>query len=554
MRRGFRGVAILVVLVALASFAVMAGTASAGTARQADKTSFVEADIGGITTLDWAQAYQGDPVRHVSFELGGSLVEWDTSKLRAAGCNQFGTVADIKPGVAESWKWDAPSSSWIFKLRATAKSPAGNVIQSEDVRWNFERLIYYKQAVANFLMNNVALYGTVAGDVSTNPIKVIDKSTFALKVKTKTALDIAILTLLWFIPVDSVEAKKHATADDPYAAAWLKTNRPAYGPFQVSGFAPGSAVFMTANKNYWGPRGNIKKVIIKSIPDASTRRSLLEAGKVDMAQRLTFSDYIALTQKGKASGVKVSRCFSGDRTTILLSFRNKTLANLKVRQAIQLATNRAELAKGGYLGQYPPAIHGASAVVPYTRSAATKFPAVDIVKAKALLAEAGVPNGFDLPLIIHPSRPGPEVDQISVLWKAQMAKIGINVQIQLAPSAADFSNQFFAGNYQAMLYLEPPAVGDPFYSLNLYNTTASFQNTFGYNNAEYDKLVGEIRVTPPGKAREAKIAKVAQIIVETVPVIYVTDNIFLHAVRDRFTGWTYPPNGELYVYTLTATK
>ena len=554
MRRGFRGVAAIVAFVALASFAVMAGTASASTARQTDKTSFVVADIGSITTLDWAQAYQGDPVRHVAFELGGSLVEWDTSKLRDAGCNQFGTVNDIKPGVAESWTWDAAKSSWIFKLRANAKSPTGNVIDAEDVRWSFERLIYYKQAVANFLMNNVALYGTVAGDITTNPISVIDKSTFALKVKAKTALDIAILTLLWFIPVDSVEAKKHATTDDPYAKAWLTFNRPAYGPFQVAGFAPGSAVFMTANPNYWGPRGNIKKAIIKSIPDASTRRSLLEAGKVDFAHRLTFSDYIALTQKGKSSGVAVQRCFSGDRTTILLSFRNKTLANPKVRLALQLATDRGELAKAGYLGQYPRATNGASAIVPYKRSAATKFPAVDVTQAKALLAEAGFPSGFNLPLIIHPSRPGPEVDQLSVTWKAQMAKIGVNVQIQLAPSAADFSNQFFAGNYQAMLYLEPPAVGDPFYSLNLYNTTASFQNTFGYNNAEYDRLVGEIRVTPPSPAREARIAKVAQIIVETVPVIYVTDNIFLHAVRDRFTGWIHPPNGEIYIYTLTATK
>ncbi len=554
MSKGIGKVAVLVVLVALASLSVLASMASAATERRADKTSFVIADVGGISTLDWAQAYQGDPERHVALELGGSLVEWDTSKLRKSGCNQFATVADIKGGVAESWKFDPATSGWIFKLRSNAKSPAGNTISSEDVRWTFERQIFYKQAVGMFLMNNVAFYGVTPGDVSTNPIEVIDKSTFRLKVKQQTALDIAILTFIMFIPIDSVEAKKHATTSDPYAAAWLKTNNPGYGPWQVSGFAPTSAVFMTPNPNFWGPRGNLKKLIVKSVPDASTRRQLLEAGKADMAWRLSFSDYSALTQKGKSSGVEVQRCLSGDRTTILLNFKNKTLAIPKVREAIQLATNRGELAKGGYLGQYPASSNGASVVVPYKRSALTKFPAVDVVKAKALLTEAGFPNGFDLPLTIHPSRPGPEVDQISVLWKAQLAKIGINVQIVLASSTADFSSAFFAGNYQAMLYLEPPAVGDPFYSLNLYNTTASFQNTFGYKNAEYDRLVGEIRVTPPGPQREARIAKVAQIIVETVPVIYVTDNIFIHAVRDRFTGWTHPPNGELYAYTLTATK
>ncbi len=554
MRRTFGRVGTALAVAALAALGVFATTASASTSAKQDKTSFVYADVGGITTLDWSQVYQGNPMRNAGFELQGTLFEWDMSKLRGAGCNQMGGPADVKGQLAESATWDAASSSWIIKLK-NVKSDAGNTLSSEDVRWTFDRLIANRQTVVNFLMNSVAFYGTTIGDVKTNPIEPIDKSSFRLKVKARTAVDIAVLTWFQTRIIDSTEAKKHVTSADPYANTWLKTNAPGYGPWTVSGFAPGSALFLTPNKNYTGPRGNIKKLIIRAIPDASTRRQLLESGQVDFADRLTFSDYASLTQKGtKNTGVRITRCFSADRTTMILNFKDKTLANPKVRQAIQLATDRTELAKAAYLGQYLASKHGVGASYQFKKSDKTAFPKVDVTKAKALLAEAGFPNGFNMNLTISPSRPGPEVDQLSVLIKAQLAKIGINVNIQLIAGSADFNAAFFAGNYQAMLYLEPPAIADEFYSLNLYNTTASFQNTFGYNNAQYDKLVGEIRVTPAGASRTARVGKVAELIVETVPVVYITDNIFLHAVRDRFSGWVFPPNGHVYVHTLTALK
>ena len=554
MRTTFGRSTALIVLVTLFVLGAVATTASASTSIRNDKSTFIFADVGTVTTLDLTQVYQGDPMRNVGFELGGTLFAWDMSKMRGAGCNQMAGPSDVKPELAESATWEPATSSWLIKLKSM-KSDAGNPLTAADVKFTFDRLILERQSVFNFLANSVASYGTVLGDITSNPVQIVNNSTVRFKVKARTATDLAVLTWMQTRIIDSVEAKKHATESDPWAKAWLQRNSPGYGPWKVSGFAPGSTLFLTANPNYWGPRGNLKKLVIRAVPDASTRRQLLETGKVDFAEKLSFSDYSSLTQKGtKTTGVKITRCFSANRTTMLLNQKDKTLANLKVRQAIQLAVDRGELAKAAYLGQYLASKHGVGASYQYKKSDKTAFPKVDVAKAKALLAEAGFPNGFKMNLTISPSRPGPEVDQLSVLMKAQLAKIGIDVNIVLIASSADFNAAFFAGNYQAMLYLEPPAIADEFYSLNLYNTTASFQNTFGYNNAQYDKLVGEIRVTPAGAARTARVAKVAEIIVETVPVVYITDNIFLHAVRDRFTGMVFPPNGHVYVHTLTATK
>ena len=313
MRRVFSRVTIAALVVALASLAVMAAGASAANNRAQDKTSFVYGAEGGFTTLDWSQVYQGSPMRSAGFELGGMLFAWDTSKLRGAGCNQFAGAADIKPELAESATYDDAAKAWTIKLRPNAKGPNGNAVTADDVKYTFDRIIFNKQSVSNFLMNSVAYYGTTIGDVATNPIEVVNASTFKLKVKVKTALDLTVLTWMQFRILDSKEAKSHATSDDPWSNAWLKNNNPGYGPWQISGWSPGSGLFLTQNPNYWGPRGTIKKLIIKSIPDASTRRQLLEAGKVDFAARLTYSDYIALTQKGtKSTGVKVQRCFAAD--------------------------------------------------------------------------------------------------------------------------------------------------------------------------------------------------------------------------------------------------
>jgi peptide/nickel transport system substrate-binding protein len=79
---------------------------------------------------------------------------------------------------------------------------------------------------------------------------------------------------------------------------------------------------------------------------------------------------------------------------------------------------------------------------------------------------------------------------------------------------------------------------------------ASLRDTFGASNAEYERLLARIRLTPPGPARRRQVTRAAEIVVATVPVLPLTDNLFVRAVRTSYTGWIHPPNGELYVHLL----
>ena len=559
MWRASRVAAPIVVAVVVAALG-MTGAGSAATSNTSKRaggasakvnTSFVYGSEGGITTLNWGAPFQGTPEREIGSEMGGMLYAWDVSKLRGNGCDQLPGVGDVKGDLVQSAKWDPKSSSYIITLRNT-KSENGNPLTSADVKFTFDHLIAAKTSVAALLMNTVADYGITLGDTSTDPFQPVNKQTVRLHVVRKTPFDLAILTWPSFRILDSVAVKQHATTSDPYADAWLQNNNPGFGPWKVSGFAPGSAVFLTRNPNYWGPRGNIKKEIIKNIPDGSTRAQLLAAGQLDYAANLSYSDYISLTKKGPSSGVAVQRCFSANRTTLVLNFKDPILGNQMVRQAISMAIDRSALNKAGYLGQFLPARYGVGTQYSFTKSAAVAYPPVNIAKAKALLAAAGYPNGFQMTMLMSLGRPGPEALPLSVLIKSELAQIGIDVTIQQIASTTDFLGAFTAGNYQAMLYLEPPAISDPYYSLNLLNASDSFQDTFQYHNAEYDQLVGQLRFMAPGPARDAVVTKLSSIVVDTVPVVYLTDNIFLHAVRNRFTGWTHSPSGDIYAYLLKA--
>jgi peptide/nickel transport system substrate-binding protein len=112
--------------------------------------------------------------------------------------------------------------------------------------------------------------------------------------------------------------------------------------------------------------------------------------------------------------------------------------------------------------------------------------------ARKLLAEAGVPNGFEATMMIHSSRPGPHAEQVAVQLQSQLAAVGLKWRIQVASSAAEFASRYQDRKYETVLNLDPPAIADPLYTLVNYNASTAAQNTHGYSNKEYDALVEEL--------------------------------------------------------------
>lgn len=490
------------------------------------------------TILD-PSVHQGDPSRHVGFELGSTLFAYDVENLADAGCTQLAGAGDIRGELAESWEYAEDGKSIRVTLR-DIKSARGNQLTSADVDWSFDRMIALEVGNPNLLMFNVA-------DYAEDPIVPIDDRTFEIRLNRQTALDLAILTWYQFRILDSTEIKKHVTEDDPWGKEWLANNVADFGPWQLdpSDFDPGNRLTLTANPHYQKERGDVEKLVFIATPDASSRMQLLQSGVVDFADRLSYDQYANLVN---AQGVEVHRCISADRIPLVLSFNTDAFADNVVRQAVSMGIDREAIVQGVYQGFNQPARYGLSAAYEFERTPDNTY-TYDPEQARQLLQDAGY-DKITADLTISPTRPGEEAEQIAVLLKSQLAQIGVELNIKTIPGDNQFTTIYHDGSYQALLYLEPPGVADPFYSLNLYNSSTSYLNTQGYHNPKYDELTTQVRFTPVGPERTELIAQAATELVQQPGFIYLIDKEFVHAVSDRFTNWQHQPTGELFVHTL----
>jgi peptide/nickel transport system substrate-binding protein len=501
------------------------------TATAAPKT-FVYAVPSVPTTLDYA-TYEGDANRYADIPMVSRLVLYDPSSLTGQGCGQLASISNLKAELATTWTYSPDRKVITFKLR-DAKSEFGNTLTAADVVWSIQRAVALG-TVAKFDATTIADY------VMPSPMVAVDSSTVELHVKTSTSMDVALMSLNWFIIYDSQEAKKHATTDDPWAKAWLATNSDTFGPWHVSAFVPGQQITYVPNPNYWGPRGNISTFILKAVPDAGVRGQLVQSGDADWAARLTISQYAYLQG---VSGVTVKQCVSPNRDNLILQQKGTKFADVRVREAISLAIDRDALVKGAYGGYYKPAITGLTQFYSFpSASAVYKY---DPAAAKQLLAAAGYANGFAMTMIYNDSRPGPWADQSSVLIKSMLSQIGINVTLKLVGAYTDFNTQFTSGAFEAALYQEPPLIADPYFSAAIYNVSTSFQNHFGFKDPAYDQLVSQIAHSPAGPDRDALVSKLADLGVTDYPVIYLTDDVYLNAFRSNISGMLWDPSGDLF--------
>lgn len=538
-RRTRRGTAAgaLALAVALAVSAC-GGSSGGGGGAAGGSDTFTYALTGLPTSLDPAD-YQGDPSRNIGFELSSALFRWDTSKLPNQGCDKLANVDQLTGELAESYKRSDDGKTITVTLR-DAESAAGNKLTSADVKWTFDRLIALQVGTPQTLMQDVA-------DYAADPISVVDDKTFEIHLDNAGAMDLAILTWAQFRILDSTDAKKHVTADDPWAKKYLVNHSATFGPWtqEPGDFVAGDRLTLTKNPNFKGERGDVSKLVFLSVPDASSRAQLVSTGNASYATGLQYEQYAQLKD---TPGVDVQTCASADRIPLVLNAKDPNLGKPQVRRAISLAIDRKSIVDAVYRGFNKPATGGLSQAygIKNTKDGTYHH---DVAQAKQLMSEAGVGN-FSITLHISPSRPGPEAEQIAILLQSQLKEIGVDVKIQTVASATEINTIFHDGTFQALLYLEPPAVADPYYSIFLYNSSFSKLDTYGYVNPELDDLAKQIGVTSPGADRDGLIAKAGEQMVQNPPFIYLVDRDFVHAVREGFTNYQHAPNGEMFVYTL----
>jgi peptide/nickel transport system substrate-binding protein len=459
------------------------------------------------------------------------LTRYDTSKISDGGCEQPPNGNDVVGNIAESV--ELGKHKVTLKLKPL-KSPFGNTLSAEDVKFSLEREL----AIDSIAEDGFADAGYDPKDL----VHVVDDRTVELKLENPTSYTLELLLNNVYTIYDSTEAKKHATKKDPFANDWLNAHLADYSGWELESFTPGSDLILKANPDWGGERGNVSRLVIRAVPQSSTREQLISTGEAQVANGLEYDQYKKLAD---TPGVRVIQCAGYTRDTLILQTKRPPLNDPRVRQAISLAIDRETLAQAAYSG------FAKASVTAFPSSVGFKPPAnaytFDKERAKQLLAEAGHANGLDITLTFSPSRPGAVVNKSAVLIQSMLADVGIKAKLKQVASPTDFYTLYSKGSYQAVLYSDPPPLTDPAFYGRVWFASSAPNNTSGFANAEYDKALAELKATPLDQAdkRDQIISRMAEITNEANGMLGLVEPANLAVARDDVEDFVPTPNGYI---------
>jgi len=438
---------------------------------------------------------------------------------------------EVVPQLAESWTVDGPVIT--FKLRPGVKFFAtGNPMTSEDVRYSFERLTR--------IVGNGRNQAGIAGLFKAEQVEAVDPMTVRITFtdgNVPTAVPVALTSMKFqqFAVIDSVEVKKHATADDPYGTKWLETKTVESGAFVIETWQKGAMMSLVPNPHAFQP-SKLERIILQVVPDASTRRIVLERGDVDFAVQIATKDIPDLR---KVSGVRVASYPSARGWFLGMTWNKAPFNNIHFRRAmawampyetiLQVVTHGlAERARScvpnnisGYVGD----------LWPYE---------TNLDKARQELAQAQVPDGFAVTIPVYAGDLFDE--EATVLIKESLAQLGLTLTLQKMPISQKRS-LMTQKQVDMAVYDWRPWVPDAGYFIYWNWLPDSFTNYWNYTNTEAQALGNEaITMVVGSPERNAKLRRFQEIVngdIGLVPLFNQFDNIVM---RENVQGYVYYPD------------
>jgi peptide/nickel transport system substrate-binding protein len=387
----------------------------------------------------------------------------------------------FKPELAEDM--NVGDMSVTFKLKKNAKFHDGAPVTARDVKWSLDRAV----SVGGF-----PTFQMSAGSL-TKPEQfvIVDDNTVRVDFAKKDRLTIPDLAVIVPCVVNSELVKKNASEKDPWGLEYTKQQTAGSGAYRVTKWTAGTEVIMERNDEWvGGPMPKIKRVIWRMVPQAGNRRALLERGDADISYELPYKDFQELKAAGKLDIVSLP--FSNGIQYIGMNVTKPPFDNPKVRQAVAFAIPYQKIMDAVLFGLANP-MFGASASK--TTEVAWPQPTkyfTDIAKAKALLTEAGYPDGFETTISFDLNFAGVN-EPLCVLVQESLGQIGIKTTISKVPGAnwrtelnkkeMPLYTNVFSG------WLDYPE----YFFYWCYHGNNSVFNTMSYKSPEMDRLIDGAR-------------------------------------------------------------
>jgi peptide/nickel transport system substrate-binding protein len=439
----------------------------------------------------------------------------------AAVCDKlFDVTPELKivPQLATGHEWAPDQRSIVIKLRPGVKFHDGEPFNAEAVKFNIERHI---NTPGSFRKPEI-------GQISS--VDVINDTTVRLNLSQPLVPLLAALTDRAGMMVSPKAAR--ALGDK------FGTSPVCAGPYKfVERVAQGKIVFERF-ADYWD-KGNIHIDRVEFVPilDSTARLASLRSGDLHMIERASPTD---LPEIRGDSRLKVAGVPELGYQMIPLNVANgpksKTLADVRVRQAIDLAIDRETLIKTVFNNEYIP---GNQWISPTSYYYNAKLPVRkrDVTKARELLKQAGQPN-LTFTLIVPPERDRQEAAQII---QAMLAEAGITMNIQTQENVTMLTNGR-KGDFEAYFTFwsgRPDPDGNVF----THNTCKGAQNDSHYCNEEVDTLLTKARQVPEPAERKKLYDRATEILLRDVSRIHLWHRRVFTGYSARITGFTPYPDG-----------
>jgi peptide/nickel transport system substrate-binding protein len=326
-------------------------------------------------------------------------------------------VSDIFGVVAESWSVSEDGKTFTFVIRPDLKFASGNPITAADAVFSLQRAVKLDKSPAFILTQ----FGLNAENVD-QMVRQTGDMTFELemdKAYAPTLLLYCLTATVGFV-VDKELVMSHEANGD-FGYEWLKTNYAGSGPFTIRDWRANEVVVLERNDGFSGDAPAMARAIYRHIPEGSTQRLLLEQGDIDIARNLGAEEIVALKDN---PDIKIESGTKGSIYYMGLSQKNENLAKPQVREAMKYLVDYQTIADTIMNGKVkvhqaflPEGFLGALNDNPY---------ALNVEKAKALLAEAGLADGFTVTM---DTRNTPEITAIAEAIQQTMALAGIQMEL-----------------------------------------------------------------------------------------------------------------------------
>ncbi len=415
------------------------------------------------------------------------------------GLTRIAADGTVKPALAKSWALSADGLTYTFNLESGVKFHDGSDFDSSDVKYTFE-----ENAAEGSKNKRKSRFTNIAS------IETPDANTVILTLKEPRGDFLAQL------------GEATAVIVDPDSDAGNATKPIGTGPYKFTRWIKGDSVRMVAAETYRDPGSiQIKKASFRFINDGASRMATLLTGDIDAAPVPNET----LSQFSIGDKFQVLEGTTNGETILSTNNKSKVLSNLKVRQAIAHAINRKEIIDGAMFGYGTPiGSHFAPHHPDYVDLTGT-YP-YDLEKSKALLAEAGYPDGVELSLKLPPvdnyARKGGQI------VASQLEKVGIKIKIENVDWPKWLDEVYKKKNYDLSIvsHVEPM-------DINIYARDGYY---FNYKNEAFNKVINEAETATSDAIRTAKLQEAQRILANDAVNGYLFQLAAVQVARKGLNG------------------